>query len=162
MGSLARAAYTICAGAALLVAALVLPRSHSVDVVHGARSQRPDGLEAALLVAVVLVVGVLAVVGLTRAKPWLVAAAGVPGLLTSVAWLWYVVDLRLGNRDVRSCVHEFFCTEVLTVRPQAGAYVVVAAGLLVTLGGALAAVTARRAAAKPPVASRPTPGQSIG
>ena len=146
--SLSRAAYVVCVGAALLVAALFLPRSHTVDALTGDGSDRPNATESALLLAVVLVSGVLAVAGTIRAKPWLVAAAGVPGFLTALAWLWYVVDLRNGNRDIRTCAHDVFCTDLLTVRPDVGAYLIVAAGLVITLGGALAAVGARRAKAR--------------
>ncbi|EXG81896.1 hypothetical protein [Cryptosporangium arvum] len=160
MKPLARAAYVVGVGAALLVAALFLPRSRTVDAITGTDASRPNTAEALLLLAAVLVAGVLAVVGLTRSRPWFVAAAGIPGFLTSLAWLWYVVDLRSGNRDLSSCAHEYFCTALLRVRPDVGAYLIVVAGLVITLGGAIAVVIARRPAPKPtgtkPTGAKPT------
>ncbi|MFG1926960.1 hypothetical protein [Cryptosporangium sp. NPDC048952] len=144
MKSLARAAYVVGVGAALLVAALFLPRSHTVDAITGASSDRPNLAESGLLLGAVVVAGMLAVLGLILTKPWMVAFAGIPGFLTSLAWIWYVVDLRSGNRDISSCAHDYFCTALLRVRPDVGAYLIVVAGLVITAGGAFAAIQARR------------------
>ncbi|SHN46965.1 hypothetical protein [Cryptosporangium aurantiacum] len=138
MRSLAVAMYVVCVGALLLVAALFLPRSRSVDFLSGQQSDRPDGVEGGLLVLAAVVAVALAVLGSVRSRPWLVVAAAVPGLVVAGLWLWYVFDLRNGNRDIQSCTDAFACTDLLIVRPAAGAYLMVAGGLVIALGGALA------------------------
>ncbi|GAA3381887.1 hypothetical protein [Cryptosporangium minutisporangium] len=138
MRSLAGAMYVVCVGALLLVAALFLPRSRSVDFLTGQQTDRPNTVESGLLVAAAVLAVALAVLGSTRGRRWLVVAAALPGLVTAAAWLWYVLDVRSGSRDVQTCTDAFSCTDLLVIRPGAGAYVMVAGGLVITLGGALA------------------------